>query len=51
MNSYWFQTIRHATHTEKIQQDATMYQHFIIAYLHEAQHVLGDTPLIIRSCA
>ena len=34
---------------KKIQQDATMYQHFIIPYLYEAQHVLGDTPPIIRS--
>jgi len=33
----------------KIQRDATMYQHFIIPYLYEAQHVLGDTPPIIRS--
>jgi len=32
----------------KIQQDATMYQHFI-SYLYEAQHVSGDTPPIIRS--
>jgi len=33
----------------KIQQDATMYQNFIIPYLNEAQHVLGDTPPIIKS--
>ena len=33
----------------KIQQDATMYQNFIILYLYEAQHVSGDTPPIIRS--
>jgi len=26
-----------------------MYQNFIIPYLHEAQHVSGDTPHIIRS--
>jgi len=26
-----------------------MYQNFIIPYLYEAQHVLGDTPSIIRS--
>jgi hypothetical protein len=26
-----------------------MYQHFIIPYLYEAQHVLGDTPPIFRS--
>jgi len=26
-----------------------MYQHFIIPYLYEAQHVSGDTPPIIRS--
>jgi hypothetical protein len=25
-----------------------MYQNFIIPYLYEAQHVSGDTPLIIR---
>jgi len=25
-----------------------MYQHFIIPYLYEAQHVSGDTPPIIR---
>ena len=36
-------------HKEKIQQDATIYQNFIIPYLCEAQHVLGDTPPIIRS--
>jgi hypothetical protein len=34
--------------TKKIQQDATVYQNFI-SYLYEAQHVLGDTPPIIRS--
>ena len=33
----------------KIQQDATMYQHFIIPCLYEGQHVSGDTPPIIRS--
>jgi len=26
-----------------------MYQNFIIPYLYETQHVLGDTPPIIRS--
>jgi len=26
-----------------------MYQNFIIPYLHETQHVSGDTPPIIRS--
>jgi hypothetical protein len=26
-----------------------MFQNFIILYLYEAQHVPGDTPLIIRS--
>ena len=26
-----------------------MYQHFIIPYLYEAQHVSGNTPPIIRS--
>jgi hypothetical protein len=34
---------------KKIQQDATMYQNFIIPCLYEAQHVSGDTPPIIRS--
>jgi len=34
---------------QKIQQDAKMYQHFVIPYLYEAQHVWGDTPPIIRS--
>jgi hypothetical protein len=33
----------------KIQQDAKMYQNFIIPYLYEAQHISGDTPPIIRS--
>ena len=36
-------------HKEKIQQDATIYQNFIIPCLYEAQHVSGDTPPIIRS--
>jgi len=36
-------------HKEKIQQDTTMYQNFIIPYLFETQHVSGDTPPIIRS--
>jgi hypothetical protein len=34
---------------KKIQQDATMYQNFIIPYLYKAQHVSGDTPPIIKS--
>jgi len=34
---------------KKIQQDTTIYQHFIIPYLYEAQHVSGDTPPIIRN--
>jgi hypothetical protein len=34
---------------KKIQQDATMYQNFIILYLYEIEHVSGDTPPIIRS--
>jgi len=34
---------------KKIQQDATIYQNFIIPYLYEAQHVSGDTPPIIGS--
>jgi hypothetical protein len=33
---------------KKIQQDATVYQNFIIPYLYEAQHVSGDTPPIIK---
>jgi hypothetical protein len=40
---------RSTIHKEKIQQDATMYKNFIIPYLYEAQHVSGDTPLIISS--
>jgi len=35
--------------TAKIQQDATVYQNFIIPYFNEAQHVSGVTPPIIRS--
>jgi hypothetical protein len=34
---------------KKIEQDATMYQNFIIPYLYEVQRVSGDTPTIIRS--
>jgi hypothetical protein len=34
---------------KKIQQDAIVYQNFIITYLYEAQHVSGDTLPIIRS--
>jgi len=34
---------------KKIQQDATLYQKFIISYLYEAQYFSGDTPPIIRS--
>ena len=34
---------------KKNQQDATVYQNFIIPYLYEAQHVSGDTPPIVRS--
>ena len=34
---------------KKNQQDATMYQNFIISCFYEAQHVSGDTPSIIRS--
>jgi len=34
---------------KKIQQDATVYQTFIIPYLYEAQHVSGDTVPIIKS--
>jgi hypothetical protein len=34
---------------KKIQQDAKIYQTFIIPYLCEAQYVSGDTSPIIRS--
>jgi hypothetical protein len=34
---------------KKIQQDATLYQNFILPYLSEVQHVSVDTPPIIRS--
>jgi hypothetical protein len=34
---------------QKIQKDATVYQNVFILYLHEAQHVSGDTPPIIGS--
>jgi len=34
---------------KKIQQDATMYQNFIIPYLYKAQYVSGDKSPIIRS--
>jgi hypothetical protein len=33
---------------QKIQQDATVYQNFIL-YLYKAQHVSGNIPTIIRS--
>ena len=36
-------------HKEKFQQDATMYQNFIIPNLYKAQQVSGDIPHIIRS--
>jgi hypothetical protein len=44
-----FQTVEQKFIKKKIQQDATMYQNFIIPYLYEAQHVSGDTPPIIMS--
>jgi hypothetical protein len=37
------------THQIEKQEDATMYQNFIISYLYEAQRVLGETLPIIRS--
>jgi len=40
---------QHKIHNRKMQQDATMYQNFIIPYLYEAHHVSDDTPPIIRS--
>jgi hypothetical protein len=36
-------------HQEKSNKIKNMCQNFIIPYLYEAQHVSGDTPLIIRS--
>jgi len=33
----------------KIQQDAKMYQNFIIPYLYKVQHVSGNKSSIIRS--
>jgi hypothetical protein len=34
---------------KKIQQDATIYQNFIISHTYQAQHVSGEPPPIIRS--
>jgi hypothetical protein len=34
---------------KKIQQDAIVYQNFLISYLYEAHHVSGDTPPIVWS--
>jgi len=42
-------SVHHSAIHKKIQQDATVYQNFIIPYLYDAQHVAGDTPPIIRS--
>jgi len=43
-------SVHHSTiHPEKIPQDVTVYQNFIIPYLYEAQNVQGDTPPNIRS--
>jgi hypothetical protein len=42
-------SMHHSRVHKEIQQDTTMYQHFIIPYLYEAQHVSGDKPPIIRS--
>jgi hypothetical protein len=42
-------SVHHSTIHIKIQQNATVYQNFIIPYLCEAQHVSGKTPPIIRS--
>jgi len=42
-------TVHHSIIHKETQQDATMYQNFIIPNLYEAQHVSGDTPPIIRS--
>jgi hypothetical protein len=42
--------VHHSTiHKEKSNKMEQCIQIFIIPYLHEAQHVLGDTPPIIRS--
>jgi hypothetical protein len=42
-------SVHYSTIHKKTQQDATVYQNFIIPYLHEAQQVSGDTPPINRS--
>jgi len=42
-------SVHHSIIHKKIQQDAKIYQSFIIPYLYEAQHVSGDTPPIIRN--
>jgi hypothetical protein len=39
-------SVHHSTIHKKIQQDATMYQNFIIPYLYK--HISGETPPIIR---
>jgi hypothetical protein len=41
--------VHRSTINKKIQQDVTMYQNFIIPHLYKAQHVSGNTPLIIMS--
>jgi len=48
-NSEFCETWNFVNSQRKIQQDATMYQNFIIQFLYEAQHVSGNTPPIIRS--
>jgi hypothetical protein len=45
---YVCRCVHHCINHIKIQQDPTVYQNFI-SDLYEAQHVSGDTPLIIRS--
>jgi hypothetical protein len=42
-------SVHHSAIHKEIQQDAKMYQNFIIPHLYEAKHVSGKTPPIIRS--
>ena len=44
--SYLFVKGKYAKFIKKIQQDATIYQNFIIPYLYEAQHVSGVGGLV-----
>jgi hypothetical protein len=42
-------SVHHSTIHKEKSSKMQMYQNFIIPYLYEAQHVLGDTPPTIRS--